>query len=87
TGSMYGGSWQLEIPEITLDGHVKSHILKARGNAKGNAAGQWDIPDFNLMLGKNSVNVKGSLADKWNLDAKINAPALNGLLPGLGGVI
>ncbi|HHR6029458.1 TPA: autotransporter assembly complex protein TamB [Providencia alcalifaciens] len=86
-GSMYGGSWQLEILEITLDGHVKSHILKARGNAKGNAAGQWDIPDFNLMLGKNSVNVKGSLADKWNLDAKINAPALNGLLPGLGGVI
>ncbi|MEQ5125961.1 translocation/assembly module TamB domain-containing protein [Providencia alcalifaciens] len=86
-GSLYGGSWQLEIPEITLDGNVKQHILKARGQAKGNAAGQWNIPDFNLLLGKNSVNVKGSLADKWNLDAKINAPALNGLVPGLGGVI
>ncbi|MGO2333990.1 autotransporter assembly complex protein TamB [Providencia sp.] len=86
-GSLYGGSWQLEIPEIALDGNVKNNLLKARGQAKGNAAGQWDIPNFNLALGKNNVDIKGSLADKWNLDAKINAPALNGLLPGLGGVI
>ncbi|HEP0307474.1 TPA: translocation/assembly module TamB [Providencia rettgeri] len=86
-GSLYGGSWQLDIPEIVLDGNVKNNLLKARGKAKGNAAGQWDIPNFNLALGKNHVDVKGSLADKWNLDAKINAPALNGLLPGLGGVI
>lgn len=86
-GSLYGGSWQLEIPEITLNGNVKQHILKARGQAKGNAAGQWDIPSFNLALGKNTVDLKGSLAEKWNLDAKINAPALNGLVPGLGGVI
>ena len=86
-GSLYGGSWQLEIPEIALDGNVKNNLLKARGQAKGNAAGQWDIPNFNLALGKNSVDIKGSLADKWNLDAKIKAPALNGLLPGLGGVI
>ncbi|WP_163464428.1 hypothetical protein, partial [Escherichia coli] len=25
--------------------------------------------------------------DKWNLDTKINAPGLDGILPGLGGVI
>ena len=86
-GSLYGGSWQLEIPEIALDGNVKNNPLKARGKAKGNAAGQWDIPEFNLALGKNHIDVKGSLAEKWNLDAKINAPGLNGLLPGLAGVI
>ena len=86
-GSLYGGSWQLDIPEIMLDGNVKNNLLKARGKAKGNAAGQWDIPSFNLSLGKNQVDVKGSLADKWDLDAKINAPALNGILPGLGGII
>lgn len=72
-GSLYGGSWQLDIPEIILDGNVKNNLLKARGKAKGNAAGQWDIPNFNLALGKNNVDIKGSLADKWNLDAKINA--------------
>lgn len=86
-GSLYGGSWQMQIPEITLDGNVKNNILKARGQASGNAAGQWDIPELKLSLGKNNLDVKGNLADKWNLDAKINAPGLNGVLPGLGGVI
>ncbi|EKT61143.1 autotransporter assembly complex protein TamB [Providencia burhodogranariea] len=86
-GSLYGGSWQIQIPEITLDGNVKNNILKARGQASGNAAGQWDIPELKLSLGKNNLDVKGNLADKWNLDAKINAPGLNGVLPGLGGVI
>lgn len=75
----------MQVPEIMLDGNVKNNLLKARGQAKGNAAGQWDIPNFNLALGKNNIDVKGTLADKWNLDAKINAPGLNGLLPGLGG--
>ncbi|UNH28892.1 translocation/assembly module TamB [Moellerella wisconsensis] len=86
-GSLYGGSWQLQIPEISLDGNVKNNLLKARGKASGNAAGQWDIPGFNLVLGKNNVDVKGNLSDKWNLDAKINAPGLGGMLPGLAGVI
>ncbi|EMF4672338.1 autotransporter assembly complex protein TamB [Providencia stuartii] len=86
-GSLYGGSWQLQVPEISLDGNVKNNPLKARGQASGNAAGQWNIPDLKLSLGKNHLDVKGSLADKWNLDTKINAPGLDGILPGLGGVI
>lgn len=86
-GSLYGGSWQLQIPEITLDGNVKNNLLKARGEATGNAAGQWNIPALKLSLGKNHLDVKGNLSDKWNLDTKINAPGLDGILPGLGGVI
>ncbi|ELX8380327.1 translocation/assembly module TamB domain-containing protein [Providencia vermicola] len=86
-GSLYGGSWQLQIPEITLDGNVKNNLLKARGEATGNAAGQWNIPELKLSLGKNHLDVKGNLSDKWNLDTKINAPGLDGILPGLGGVI
>lgn len=86
-GSLYGGSWQMQIPDISLDGNVKNNVLKARGQASGNAAGQWDIPEFKLALGKNQLDVKGNLAEKWNLDAKINAPGLDGILPGLGGVI
>lgn len=86
-GSLYGGSWQLQIPEISLDGNVKNNVLKARGTASGNAAGQWNIPELKLALGKNQLDVKGSLSDKWNLDSSINAPGLDGILPGLAGVI
>lgn len=87
TGSLYGGSWQLRVPEITLDGNFKNNLIKARGNAYGNDSGQWNIPQLNLILGKNNLNVAGHLGDKWALDADINAPGLNGFVPGLAGVI
>ncbi|URG53463.1 translocation/assembly module TamB [Pectobacterium quasiaquaticum] len=84
-GSVYGGSWQLQVPELRLDGNVKANKLTARGELRGNAAGQWTIPALNLALGRNQLNVKGDLSDKWQLDADINAPSLDGILPGLAG--
>ncbi|SFN34726.1 autotransporter assembly complex protein TamB [Xenorhabdus japonica] len=87
-GSLYGGSWQLQIPKIELDGYVKQNVVKAYGKASGNAAGQWDIPQLNLAVGRNTLNIQGRLTDKaWKLDGEINAPQLNGLLPGLAGFI
>ncbi|WP_237385561.1 autotransporter assembly complex protein TamB [Xenorhabdus sp. Sc-CR9] len=87
-GSLYGGSWQIRIPEITLDGNVKQNVVKAHGKASGNAAGQWDIPQFDLVFGRNTLNVQGQLTNEvWKLDGEINAPQLNGLLPGLAGLI
>lgn len=84
-GSVYGGSWQLQVPELHLDGNVKENKLTARGELRGNAAGQWQIPGLNLALGRNQLNIKGDLSDKWQLDADINAPSLTGMLPGLAG--
>ncbi|NRN27413.1 autotransporter assembly complex protein TamB [Photorhabdus heterorhabditis] len=86
-GSLHGGSWQLQIPEITLDGNVKQNLVKARGKVSGNAAGQWNIPQFELALGRNKMNFQGQLSKQWKLDGDINAPRLDGLLSGLGGVI
>ncbi|MBD1226711.1 autotransporter assembly complex protein TamB [Xenorhabdus griffiniae] len=87
-GSLYGGSWQLQVPEIALDGHVKQNVIKARGKASGNAAGQWNIPQLDLAVGRNTLNVQGQLTDQaWKLDGEIHAPHLTGLLPGLAGFI
>ncbi|CDG23052.1 conserved exported protein of unknown function [Xenorhabdus poinarii G6] len=87
-GSMYGGSWQLQVPEMALDGHVKQNIIKAHGQASGNAAGQWDIPQLNLTVGRNTLHVQGRLTDHaWKLDGEINAQHLNGVLPGLAGLM
>ncbi|PHM74906.1 autotransporter assembly complex protein TamB [Xenorhabdus kozodoii] len=85
-GSLYGGSWQLKVPEIRLEGHVKQNAIKARGQASGNAAGQWDIPQLDLVFGRNKLNIQGRLTDAaWKLDGDIHAPQLHGLLPGLAG--
>lgn len=82
-GSLHGGSWQLQVPVLQLDGNVKQNKVTARGTLSGNAAGQWKIPGIDLALGRNQLNVKGQLDEKsWNLDANIDAPRLDGALPG-----
>ncbi|UYU31523.1 autotransporter assembly complex protein TamB [Siccibacter colletis] len=85
-GSLYGGTWQLDVPELKLDGNVKQNRVKVAGQLKGNSYLQWTIPDLHLELGPNSADVKGELGVKeLALDAKIDAPNLNNALPGLGG--
>ncbi|WP_326902602.1 autotransporter assembly complex protein TamB [Kosakonia cowanii] len=85
-GSLYGGSWQMDVPELKLNGNVKQNRVKVDGQLKGNSYLQWVIPGLHLELGKNSADIKGELGVKdLNLDANIDAPGLDNALPGLGG--
>ncbi|XTZ37939.1 autotransporter assembly complex protein TamB [Salmonella enterica] len=85
-GSLYGGSWQMEVPELKLDGNVKQNKVAVVGQLKGNSYLQWTIPNLHVALGKNSADIKGELGVKdLNLDATIDAPGLDNALPGLGG--
>lgn len=87
-GSLHGGSWQLQIPVLQLNGTVKKQQISAKGTLTGNAAGQWNIPELELALGRNHFNVTGRLDEnKWALDSRINAPGLDGILPGLAGAV
>lgn len=85
SGSLYGGNWQLAVSTIDLSGNVKKNGLKILGSVKGNQAGQWQIPNLFMSLGPNVIEAKGELAKQWNLNVDINAPSLNGMLPGLAG--
>ncbi|QLO44389.1 autotransporter assembly complex protein TamB [Citrobacter freundii] len=86
-GSLYGGSWQMEVPELKLSGNVKQNKVNVNGSLKGNSYLQWTIPGLHLELGRNSAEVKGELGVKdLNLDATIDAPSLDNALPGLGGM-
>lgn len=85
-GSLYGGTWQVSVPEIALKGNVKQNPLNIEGNLRGNSYMQWLIPKLNIALGRNTVAVQGEVGEKTlKLDASIDAPALDNALPGLGG--
>ncbi|HFZ8994459.1 TPA: autotransporter assembly complex protein TamB [Citrobacter freundii] len=85
-GSLYGGTWQMEVPELKLAGNVKQNKVRVEGALKGNSYMQWTIPGLHLELGRNSADIKGELGVKdLNLDATIDAPNLDNALPGLGG--
>ncbi|WP_054179626.1 autotransporter assembly complex protein TamB [Trabulsiella odontotermitis] len=85
-GSLYGGSWQMDVPELKITGNVKQNKVNVEGSLKGNSYLQWTIPGLHLALGRNSADVKGELGVKdLNLDATVDAPSLDNALPGLGG--
>lgn len=86
SGSLYGGTWQVDVPELKLAGNVKQNKVSVAGKLKGNSYMQWNIPGLHLELGRNSADVKGELGPKaLALDADIDAPNLDNALPGLGG--
>ena len=88
SGSLYGGSWQIDIPELKLAGNVKENKVNVQGQIRGNNYMQWNVPDLRLQLGRNQADIKGEFGQKeLNLDAIINAPGLDNILPGLGGAI
>ncbi|ELP22990.1 Uncharacterized protein YtfN [Pantoea agglomerans 299R] len=86
-GSLYGGTWQLSVPQLQLKGNVKKNAVTADGSLTGNSYNQWTVPGIKLALGRNHLDVKGALGDSLDLDASIDAPQLDNALPGLGGVV
>ncbi|WP_292988057.1 translocation/assembly module TamB domain-containing protein [Pantoea sp.] len=86
-GSLYGGTWQLSVPQLQLKGNVKQNAVTADGSLTGNSYNQWTVPGIQLALGRNHLDVKGALGDSLDLDASIDAPQLDNALPGLGGVV
>lgn len=86
-GSLFGGTWQVNVPKLSLTGNVKQNPVKVEGTLRGNSYMQWDIPKLAVALGRNHLDVTGQLHDKLALDANIDAPALDNALPGLGGTI
>lgn len=85
-GSLYGGTWQMNVPEMNINGNVKQNKVKVDGSLRGNSYLQWTIPGLHVALGNNTADIKGELGVKdLNLDANIDAPKLDNMLPGLGG--
>ncbi len=85
-GSLYGGSWQMNVPQMKITGNVKQNKVNVDGSLRGNSYLQWTIPGLHVALGNNTADIKGELGVKdLNLDANIDAPKLDNMLPGLGG--
>lgn len=87
-GSLYGGSWQVAVPEIVLTGNLKQENIDIRGSLQGNSYMQWQTPGLHLMVGKNRAEIQGELGVKnLHLDALIDAPRLGSILPDVAGAV
>ncbi len=76
------GHWQLQLPELKVDGKLNQYPLAIKGSASGNDKMEWTIPALALQSGPNQLQAKGSLSQQaWKLDADLDAPTWRGSTP------
>ncbi|MGM3174679.1 autotransporter assembly complex protein TamB [Dickeya lacustris] len=86
-GSLSATHWQLDVPQLNLHGQLRQQRVALKGALRGDDSGQWSIPEVVATWGRNQLSLQGGIGEQWQLDGKVDAPALNGLLPGLAGKI
>ncbi|MGL4269414.1 MAG: autotransporter assembly complex protein TamB [Plesiomonas sp.] len=86
-GELQGDVWAVDLPILNLSGQALNKPLEVNAVLSGRSTGRWNISDLRVNAGGNRLQAKGVISDTWKLDAQINAPRLDGLLPGLGGQV
>ncbi|MFC0338630.1 translocation and assembly module TamB [Kushneria avicenniae] len=80
-----GEAWRVELPEFAIKGTLQGRALSLQGRLNGNSNMQWHIDQLDLRQGSNRISASGDIGDRLSLNADISAPALDTILPELGG--
>nr|WP_298415175.1 translocation/assembly module TamB domain-containing protein [uncultured Halomonas sp.] len=81
------GDWQVNIPQLDINGTLQERPLSLDAQLSGNSDMRWNIEQLRLRQGENRLTAKGRIAERMDLSGEIDAPALQTLLPELGGRI
>lgn len=97
------GSWLVTVPKLNITGQIKQLPFTIQGDLQAKAAStakpnqaksldplnniSFNAKNLSVIHGGNSVQLTGSLAKKWQLNAKVNIPDLNKSLANSAGVI
>ncbi|WP_422462059.1 translocation/assembly module TamB domain-containing protein [Endozoicomonas sp. ALB115] len=90
---MTDGLWQLNIPDLTINGSLLNTPLELTGKlASDNQVRPMAALPFNVnihsfyaALGKNRLNINGQIAEQLSLSAKLDANSLDRITPELKG--
>lgn len=86
------GSWQTELNQLAIDGSLRDEIINISGDISASfrqSANRYQFSSEQLLVqhGSNQISLTGSLAEQWQLDAKVNIPDLSASLPTASGII
>ncbi|SHE92241.1 translocation and assembly module TamB [Modicisalibacter ilicicola DSM 19980] len=79
------GGWQVDIPELAIDGTLQERPLSLEARLNGNSEMRWNIQRLRLRQGDNRLTAQGRIEKRIDLSGELDAPALETLLPELGG--
>lgn len=80
-------SWRAAASGVYIDGTIQGAPIRLRADGSLDSARQVSIPGISLLLGKNTVSLKGK-ADGYralDFDMQVDVPGLLNTIPGLRG--
>ncbi|WP_224417027.1 MULTISPECIES: translocation/assembly module TamB domain-containing protein [unclassified Modicisalibacter] len=83
--AMRDAGWQLDVPQLTIDGTLQDRALSLEAKLNGGSDMHWQIDTLDLRQGRNRLTAQGHIADRLDMQGRLDAPALDSLLPALGG--
>ncbi|KXS39270.1 MAG: hypothetical protein AWU55_696 [Halomonadaceae bacterium T82-2] len=83
--AMADGGWSLTVPKLAVDGSLQQRPLSLQAVLQGDSGMHWRIDTLDLRQGRNRLTAEGTIADTLDLQGRLDAPALESLLPSLGG--
>ena len=86
------GSWQTELNQLAINGQLRDETINIQGKLAASyrqPVDRYQIDSEQLILqhGDNRITLSGSLAEQWQLDARITVPDLSSSLPMANGII
>lgn len=78
-----GDEWAVSVKEMDLNGRLFDKKLQLKGELQSDYATLLSVPVTRLIYGENTVVLKGTLGEKSDFIAEIDAPNLKGLVPHL----
>ncbi|MDX1677276.1 translocation/assembly module TamB domain-containing protein [Arsukibacterium sp.] len=86
------GSWQTELSQLAIDGSLRDEIINISGDVSASFRQQGNRYQFSskqltVQHGSNQISLSGTLAEQWQLDARVAIADLSSSLPSASGVI
>jgi translocation and assembly module TamB len=86
-GTVVDEQWTVQLSQANLDGELRGQPIDLNAILQKKVDDTWELNTFTLNNGANNIAAAGELTDRWDLDAQIELPQLNNLLPDLNGSI
>ncbi|MCM2130686.1 autotransporter assembly complex protein TamB [Larsenimonas rhizosphaerae] len=81
------GQWTLDIPMLDIGGTLQKRPFSMKAHLDGDSNMQWNVHELSIVQGNNSLKASGTLSDRYDLDARLDAPSLDTLMPSLAGAL
>lgn len=85
SGLVQDGQWTVDLQQAMVTGELRKLPFKLDVALAKDINDVWSVDKINLNNDKNIVSIEGAISDVWDINAAVDLPQLQNLMPGLAG--